>query len=109
MSIEEEIDTFEKRLGSLASSIQEQQEKRQAFLLTIISVVTAIDAVEGILAGLGQAQEILGWSDIPFYSTLIMAILIVGYFLLGYLFPLLAQKLKRKLYKISGIFIGKNG
>ncbi len=109
MSIEEEIDTFEKRLGSLASSIQEQQEKRQAFLLTIISVVSAIDAVEGILAGLNQVQEKLGWSNIPFYTTLIVALLIAGYFLLGYLFPLLAQKLKRKLHRISGIFIGKNG
>jgi hypothetical protein len=109
MSIEEEIDTFEKRLGSLASSIQEQQEKRQAFLLTIISVVSAIDAVEGILAGLNQVQEKLGWSNIPFYTTLIVTLLIAGYFLLGYLFPLLAQKLKRKLHRISGIFIGTNG
>jgi hypothetical protein len=33
LGIEDEIETFEKRLGNLAASIQEQQEKRQAFLL----------------------------------------------------------------------------
>jgi hypothetical protein len=100
LSIEEEIETFEKRLGSLATSIQEQQEKRQAFLLTIISVISAIDAIEGILAGLNQVQEKLGWSSIPFYFILTTALLIGGYFLLGYLFPLHAQKLKRKVQKL---------
>jgi hypothetical protein len=99
LSIEEEIETFEKRLGSLATSIQEQQEKRQAFLLTIISVISAIDAIEGILAGLNQVQARLGWSSLPFYFILTIALLIVGYFLLGYLFPLHAQKLKRKIQK----------
>jgi hypothetical protein len=109
MSIEEEIDTFEKRLGSLATSIQEQQEKRQAFLLTLISVISAIDAVEGILAGLNQVQERLGWGNIPFYSTLSILLLVAGYFLLGYLFPLLAQKLKRRIHSFSQKLVGKNG
>jgi hypothetical protein len=101
MSIDEEISTFEKRLGSLATSIQEQQEKRQAFLLTIISVISAVDAVEGIMAGLNQVQEKLGWNSLSFYSILILLLLTAGYFLLGYLFPLHAQKLKRKLQKLS--------
>jgi len=101
MSIDEEIETFEKRLGNLATSIQEQQEKRQAFLLTIISVISAVDAVEGILAGLNQLQEKLGWNSLSFYSILILLLLTGGYFLLGYLFPLHAQKLKRKLQKLS--------
>jgi hypothetical protein len=100
MSIDEEIATFEKRLGSLATSIQEQQEKRQAFLLTIISVISAIDAVEGILAGLNQVQEKLGWSSIPFWTALLLTLLVAGYFLVGYLFPLHAQKLKRKFNKL---------
>ena len=84
----------------MATSIQEQQEKRQAFLLTVISVISAIDAVEGILAGLKQAKEKVGWSSFPFYFTLTLILLIVAYFLLGYLFPLHAQKLKRKIQKV---------
>jgi len=63
-------------------------------------VISAIDAIEGILAGLNQVQEKLGWSSIPFYFILTTALLIGGYFLLGYLFPLHAQKLKRKVQKL---------
>ena len=99
LSIEEEIDTFEKRLGNLATSIQEQQEKRQAFLLTIISVISAAEAVEGIFVGLNQVQEKLGWSSLAFYFILILILLTAAYFVLGYLFPLHAQKLKRKMQK----------
>jgi hypothetical protein len=99
LSIEEEIDTFEKRLGNLATSIQEQQEKRQAFLLTIISVISAAEAVEGIFSGLNQVQEKLGWSSLAFYFILILILLTAAYFVLGYLFPLHAQKLKRKMQK----------
>jgi Mg2+ and Co2+ transporter CorA len=101
MSIDEEIATFEKRLGSLATSIQEQQEKRQAFLLTIISVISAIDAVEGILAGMKQMQVKLGWSSWTFFSTLIIILLTTTYFLIGYLFPLHAQKIKRAVRKVT--------
>jgi len=109
LHIEEEIETFEKRLGSLATSIQEQQEKRQAFLLTVISVISAIDAVEGILAGLNEVQEKLGWSSFPFYFTLTSILLVGGYFLLGYLFPLHAQKLRRKIQKIAERTQRRNG
>jgi hypothetical protein len=99
LSIEEEILSFEKRLGSLATSIQEQQEKRQAFLLTVISVISAAEAVEGIFSGLNQVQEKLGWSSLAFYFILILILLTAAYFVLGYLFPLHAQKLKRKMQK----------
>jgi hypothetical protein len=101
MSIDEEIATFEKRLGSLATSIQEQQEKRQAFLLTIISVISAIDAVEGILAGMKQIQVKLGWSSWTFFSALIIILLTITYFLVGYLFPLHAQKIKRAVQEVT--------
>ena len=96
MSIDDEIDTFEKRLGNLATSIQEEQEKRQAFLLAIISVISAIDAVEGIIAGLRDVQNKLGWSNGLFYSALLVSILVAVYFLVGYLFPLHMQKLQRR-------------
>jgi hypothetical protein len=100
LSIEEEIDTFEKRLGNLATSIQEQQEKRQAFLLTLISVISAFDAIDSIWAGVKQVQATLAWSNLIFYPVLLVLLITIGYFLLQYLFPLIAQKLKRKLRKI---------
>jgi hypothetical protein len=56
LGIKDEIETFEKRLGNLAASIQEQQEKRQAFIFTIISVISAFDDAESILEYVGKAQ-----------------------------------------------------
>jgi hypothetical protein len=102
LSIEEEIETFEKRLGNLAASIQEQQEKRQAFLLTIISVISAFDAAESIPESIGKAQEALGWPAALFYPVLVVLIIAVAVFLVKYLFPLLAEKIERKVKKILG-------
>ena len=100
MRIDEEIETFEKRLGNLATSIQEQQEKRQAFLLTLISVISAFDAIDSIWAGVKQVQATLGWSNLIYYPVLLVLLITIGSFLLQYLFPLIAQKLKRKLRKV---------
>jgi hypothetical protein len=97
LHIEEEIITFEKRLGSLATSIQEQQEKRQAFLLTLISVVSSFEAVDTINAWLDKTQVGLGLSKPIFYSTIFLVFLILGYLLVQYLFPLITHKFKRKI------------
>jgi hypothetical protein len=102
LGIEDEIETFEKRLGNLAASIQEQQEKRQAFLLTIISVISAFDAAESILESVGKAQEALGWPAALFYPVLVVLIIAVAVFLVKYLFPLLAEKIEHKVKKILG-------
>jgi hypothetical protein len=102
LGIEDEIETFEKRLGNLAASIQEQQEKRQAFLLTIISVISAFDAAESILESVGKAQVALGWPAALFYPMLVVLIIAVAVFLVKYLFPLLAEKIEHKVKKILG-------
>jgi hypothetical protein len=103
LGIEDEIETFEKRLGNLAASIQEQQEKRQAFLLTIISVISAFDAAESILESVGKAQEALGWPAVLFYLVLLILIIAVAVFLVKYLFPLLAEKIELKVKKFLGL------
>jgi hypothetical protein len=100
LRIEDEIITFEKRLGSLAASIQEQQEKRQAFLLTLISVVSTFEAIDTIANWLNQTQAKSGINKPLFYALLGFITLILAYLLVLYLFPLLSQKINRKLKKI---------
>jgi hypothetical protein len=99
MRTEEEITTFEKRLGSLATTIQEQQEKRQAFLLTLISVISAFEAVDTIAAWLEKTQASIGLNKPSFYTLLGLLLLVAAYSLALYLFPLLSKKTNRKLKK----------
>jgi hypothetical protein len=99
LGIKDEIETFEKRLGNLAASIQEQQEKRQAFLFTIISVISAFDDAESILEYVGKAQESVGWPTAAFYSVLLELINAFALFLLKYLLTHLAEKKERKFNK----------
>lgn len=99
LGVEDEIEQFEKRLKNLAQSIQEQQEKKQAFLLTLISVISAFDAVGPILDGINNVQQKTGLSPIGFYSLLTIALIIALNFLIQYLFPLNYGNYKRKLKK----------
>lgn len=95
LGINEEIEVFEKRLSNLAASIQEDQEKRQAFLLTLISVISAFDAAEAILIGIDNIRTQLHLSAFLFYPIFIIILLVAASFLFRYLFPHLAKKVER--------------
>ena len=95
LGVNEEIEVFEKRLSNLASTIQEDQEKRQAFLLTLISIISALDATESILASVEDARKRLDWSELLFYPTFIILLLAAAAFVLRYLFPQHAKKVAR--------------
>ena len=99
MGVEDEIHQFEKRLKNLAQSIQEQQEKRQAFLLTLISGISSLQAIDTIgpaIVGLHVKSGIPLGSFIFLTSLLLV---IVGIFLVRFLFPLLYEKFRKKLFK----------
>jgi len=95
LGVNEEIEVFEKRLSNLASTIQEDQEKRQAFLLTLISVISALDATEAIMGSIENVRARLEWSMFSFYSIFIILLLTGATFVLRYLFPHHAKKVER--------------
>ena len=99
LGVNEEIEVFEKRLSNLASTIQEDQEKRQAFLLTLISVISAFDATETIMGSIENARDCLDWSAFLFYPIFILLLLTAATFVLRYLFPRHAKKVERYLRK----------
>ena len=68
MGIDDEIEHFESRLNSLATKIQEDQDKRQAILLGVISALSSISAIEPIISVLDNFQKSSGMSIIVFYS-----------------------------------------
>jgi hypothetical protein len=96
LMIDHEIEHFEKRLSNLANQIQEGQEKKQALLLGIISLITTLDALDSIAETLNKTRSFLGWSSFMFYSALVLLVGAGGLALLKYLYPTVFLKLKLK-------------
>jgi hypothetical protein len=99
LGIDTEIEQFEKRLGKLAASIQEDQEKRQAALLGLVSLLTGLSSVKGILDILEKLRIRVNWTSGLFYSSLVILVLFLSVPVLAYLFPQNAKKIKRRLFK----------
>jgi hypothetical protein len=99
LGIDIEIEQFEKRLGKLAASIQEVQEKRQAALLGLVSLLTGLSSVKGILDILEKLRIRVNWTSGLFYSSLVILVLFLSVPVLAYLFPQNAKKIKRRLFK----------
>jgi hypothetical protein len=95
LGIDEEVAHFEKRLGSLATSIQEDQEKRQATLLGIVSLLTGLSSVSDIFTLLKKFRELTGLQPPLFYTLLVLLLLMIAIPVLAYLFPANAKKVRR--------------
>ena len=96
LNIDDEINHFEKRLGSLATKIQEDQEKRQATLLGLVSVLTGLSSFSDIIDLLEKLRSQIGWSNGLFYASLVFVLVTLAVPVLIYLFPESAKKIKRK-------------
>jgi hypothetical protein len=96
LNIDDEINHFEKRLGSLATKIQEDQDKRQATLLGLVSVLTGLSSSSDIIILIDKLRSQIGWSNRLFYTSLIFIVLTLSIPILIYLFPESAKKIKRK-------------
>jgi len=97
LDIDDEVAQFEKRLVGLATRLQEQQEKRQATLLGIISGVTALSSAGDIWNLMEGFRGNLGWTAMAFYSVVGFLLLAVGLPALAYLFPELTRKFLKQV------------
>ncbi len=97
--ISDEIDFFEHRLDNLANKIQEEQEKKQAVLLGIISVLSSISAVEPVFGMIKNTQIKSGLSPVGFYFLLFVVVLIIVFFIIQYMFARQLEKIKKKIKK----------
>lgn len=96
LNIDDEINHFEKRLGSLATKIQEDQEKRQATLLGLVSLLTGLSSFSDIIHLLEKLRSQIGWSSGLFYASLVFVLIVLSFPVLIYLFPESVKKIKRK-------------
>ena len=99
LEIDVEVAHFEKRLVGLATRIQEDQQKRQATLLGIVSFVTGLSSFKDILDLLESGRAALGWPSVAFYFTLTLVFFLLAIPALTYLFPDLTKKDIRKFKK----------
>lgn len=97
MGIDEEIEHFESRLDSLATKIQEDQDKRQAILLGVISALSSISAVEPIFSFLDNFQKSSGISISVFYSVFSLLVVSLALGVLDFLFPGLFKKIVNRI------------
>jgi hypothetical protein len=99
LEIDVEVAHFEKRLVGLATRIQEDQQKRQATLLGIVSFITGLSSFKDILDLLESGRSALGWPSVAFYFTLTLVFFLLAIPALTYLFPDLTKKAIRKFKK----------
>jgi len=97
LDIDDEVAQFEKRLVGLAARLQEQQEKRQATLLGLISAVTTLSSAGDIMNLMEGFRGNLGWTAMAFYSLAGFLLLAVGLPALAYLFPELTRKFLKQV------------
>ncbi len=98
LGIEEEIKSFEKRLVSLAANIQEEQQKRQALLLGIISIITSIGAAEPFLEYAESIRSTLDLSPGLYYTMITILAVLVAIPILAFLFPTKYKLIKKKIF-----------
>ena len=73
LEIQEDLDFIENKLETLASQINEKQQKQQEFLLLCISVIALLETplhVDGI-------RQIIGINNMVIYNSLVYPILVL--------------------------------
>ena len=73
MEIEDDLDYIENKLETLASQVNEKQQKQQEFLLLCLSVIALLETplhIEGI-------REIIGIRNMVIYNSLVYPILVL--------------------------------
>jgi cation transport ATPase len=74
-----------------------EQEKRQAALLGVISIISSISAVEPIIETTKQVREYTGLESTLFYFILSVVAIVLAVPILSYLFPHYAKKFWKRL------------
>lgn len=95
LGIEKEIQHYSERLEKLAANIQEEQERRQAFLLTFISLITTISNYDSVFTAIDNFRERVKMDITSFYIAFSFLAILIAIPTLAFLFPHHTQKLKK--------------
>ena len=96
MLVEEELAKFEERRNRMSQIIQEDQQKRMNTLIGIVGLFTSIGSVDPAIALLENARETIALQMAPFYTLVILLLIIIAIPVLSYLFPEKKKQLTKK-------------
>ena len=96
MLVEEELAKFEERINRISQSIQEDQQNRMNTLIGIVGLFTSIGSVDPAIALLENARETIALQMAPFYTLVILLLIIIAITVLSYLFPEKKKQLTKK-------------
>ena len=96
MLVEEELAKFEERINRISQSIQEDQQNRMNTLIGIVGLFTSIGSVDPAIALLENARETIALQMAPFYTLVILLLIIIAIPVLSYLFPEKKKQLTKK-------------
>ncbi len=98
LDLDEELNTFQTRINRISTAIQEEKQSRTNALLQFVSVLGGLGSVMPVFDGLSLAKKYLGWSNLLFYTLLVLILLGIGLGLLSFLMPELVKKIKKKIF-----------
>jgi hypothetical protein len=98
LHLEEELNTFQNRINRISSSIQEEKQSRTNALLQFVTILGGLGSVKPVFEGLSLAKQYLGWSNLVFYTLLVLILLSIGLGLLAFLMPEIVKKIKKKIF-----------
>ena len=96
LEIDSELKKFQQRVNKINLSIQEKQQKRTNLLIAVFTIITSLSSITPIWSSLQGLKNNLQWSNLLFYGSISIILIIVGVPVISYLFPEKTKKIIRQ-------------
>ena len=100
LEIDSELDLFQKRINRISLAIQEKQQGRMDKLIMFITIVSSAGSIKPIFDTLDSYRDNLDWSPIIFYTIVSVVFILLGSFVVRFIFPTQVRNIIQKLKKI---------
>ena len=100
LEIDSELDLFQKRINRISLAIQEKQQGRMDKLIMLITIVSSAGSIKPIFDTLDSYRDNLDWSPIIFYTIVSVVFILLGSFVVRFIFPTQVRNIIQKLKKI---------
>ena len=101
LEIDSELDLFQKRINRISLAIQEKQQGRMDKLIMLITIVSSAGSIKPIFDTLDSYRDKLDWSPIIFYTIVSVVFILLGSFVVRFIFPTQVRNIIQKLKKIG--------
>jgi hypothetical protein len=100
LEVKQHMEALDGHVHALSKLMAEDQQRRQALLLGLVSVGTVVQAIPTYLEHVPKVQEAVHMSGVPFWTVSTLALLLVGGLVLTFLFPEQARLTRRAVGRL---------